>query len=156
MAVGKEIKEHFSFKSFGSVQRYLKYLKEAGLLEADWNARRGIPVVEEESDSTRAVQIVHDEYSSEIPLLGLVAAGNPIEAIENPTETTFVPKHFLDQKSRHFALSVRGDSLIEDGILEEDIVIIRQQEQAKHEEDVIEPFGDDVRNALNQPAPKLR
>lgn len=124
----KEIKEHFGLKSFGSVQRYLKYLKEAELLASDWNARRGIqindPQIEEHSQSL-------DPHSLELPLLGLVAAGNPIEAIENPTETTVVPKHFVKPQHRHFALTVQGDSMIEDGILEDDIVVIRESSTAK-------------------------
>ena len=72
----QEIKDHFGFKSFGSVQRYIKYLVNAGLLICDLNARRGLKVAYSESKER------------EIPLLGDVAAGNPIEAIENPEPLT--------------------------------------------------------------------
>ncbi len=135
----KEIKEHFGFKSFGSVQRYLKYLREAHLLSTDWNARRGIQVLEDQLNlkASFSPTTTQDSISEELPLLGSVAAGNPIEAIENPTETTFVPKSFLDPKAKHFALTVKGDSMIEDGIIENDTVIIRQQENAQTGQTVV-------------------
>jgi repressor LexA len=122
----KEIKEHFGLKSFGSVQRYLKYLVNAGYLECDWNARRGI----RPSKNTQS-------ENNEIPLLGLVAAGNPIEAIENPEETVSVPPQLLKSGSRYFALTVQGESMIEDGILEDDIIICRHQNTANQGQTVV-------------------
>lgn len=126
----KEIKEHFNLKSFGSVQRYLKYLTDAGLLETNWNERRGLQVKDWASDES-------SEPTIELPLLGLVAAGNPIEAIENPTDTINVPVSFIKSGERHFALRVRGDSMIEDGILEEDIIICKYQQTARLGERVV-------------------
>ncbi len=121
----KEIKDHFGLKSFGSVQRYLKYLVDAGYLEMDWNARRGLKVVSEETDQAEMAKA-----TEEIPLLGLIAAGNPIEALENPSDTIDVPKHMVTGTDRHFALTVRGDSMINAGILEDDIVVCRATNHA--------------------------
>ncbi len=118
----KEIKDHFGLKSFGSVQKYLQYLNKEGLLETQWNQRRSLEIktqTEVESDSDH------------IPLLGLVAAGNPIEAIENPTNTIAVPRHFLKGGFRYFALTVKGDSMIEAGILEGDVIVCRSTKEAR-------------------------
>ena len=122
----KEIKDHFGFKSFGSVQRYIKYLVNAGYLEGDWNARRGLKTVSHQEDYNIA----------DIPLLGKIAAGNPIEAIENPDETISVPINFIRSGHKHFALRIEGDSMIEDGILNEDIVVCKYSQTAEQGETI--------------------
>lgn len=131
----KEILEHFNFKSFGSVQRYLKYLKEEGLLESDWNARRGLKITGSPEASTTATKGSKHEF--EIPLLGLVAAGNPIEAIEQADRHIAAPSHLLRGKGPFFALEVQGDSMINAGILEGDYIICRQQNNANRGEIVV-------------------
>lgn len=129
----KEIKEHFGLKSFGSVQRYLKYLIEAGHLESDWNARRGLKPVE-----NPGVKASAPSNSLSVPLLGDVAAGNPIEAIEKADEHIQVPFELLPKNTASlFALRVRGDSMIEDGILENDVIICRQQKDARQGQTVV-------------------
>ncbi len=127
----REIKEHFGLKSYGSVQRYLKYLKDADLLSTDWNAKRGLTLTESEKTDQGA------SFESEIPLLGDVAAGNPIEALENPTENIMVPTHLLNPGSQHFALRVRGDSMIEDGILDGDLAILKHVQNAHAGETIV-------------------
>lgn len=136
----REIKDHFGLKSFGSVQRYLKYLKDAGLLANDWNAKRGITLVDEsepqaQTPSQTQGSSPYQEY--EIPLLGDVAAGNPIEALENPTEHLSVPPNLIKKAGQHFALRVQGESMIEDGILDGDYAIIRAENQAKAGQTVV-------------------
>ena len=126
----REIKEHFGLKSYGSVQRYLKYLKDAGLLEQDWNSKRGLKLL-----TPQSTQDHYDILS--IPLLGSVAAGDPIEAIENPDEMLEVPRYLINSHHRHFALSVSGDSMIEDGILNGDVAICKQQESASTGETIV-------------------
>ncbi len=125
-----EIKEHFGLKSLGSVQKYLQYLNKEGLLESHWNQRRGVEI--------KTQQKAHEvEDSDQIPLLGLVAAGNPIEAIENPTTTIAVPRHFLKGGFRYFALTVKGDSMIEAGILEGDVIVCRSTKEARNGQIVV-------------------
>lgn len=119
----KEIQEHFSFKSLGSVQDYIKYLTNGGYLVNDSHSVRGL--------MPAAVQ----QNSEEIPLLGNIAAGVPIEAIEN-TDMISVPTHMLG-KGKYYALKVKGESMIEDGILNGDIAIIKHQSQADNGQIVV-------------------
>lgn len=137
----REIKEHFGLKSYGSVQRYLKYLKDAGHLTTDWNAKRGLTLIKEESSSIkttkRSTTIIDNPYETEIPLLGDVAAGNPIEALENPTESIMVPNSMMKRSGKHFALRIQGDSMIEDGILDGDIVVIQSAQSANTGQTVV-------------------
>mgnify|MGYP001472396594 CR=1 FL=1 len=118
----REIKEKFQLKSFGSVQRYLKYLINAGELENNWNARRGLKAPIASNNSSQ-------EY--EIPVLGSIAAGQPIEAIETPDETVTLPSHLRSGSGPHFALKVKGDSMIEAGILDQDLAIIKSSNSAR-------------------------
>ena len=130
----REIKDHFGLRSFGSVQRYIKYLQEQGMLESDWNERRGLrPKQQEAGDNIlnlNKASVSSNEI--EIPLLGDIAAGNPIEAIENPTETLNIPTWMMPKKNgRYFALRVQGDSMIEDGIHDGDYAILRYETTAQ-------------------------
>lgn len=129
----KEIKEHFNLKSYGSVQKYLKYLTDAEYIRTDWNARRGIePIFETHND------LDHKGSSTiNLPLLGNVAAGNPIEAIENPLDEISVPKAMLKGQGRFYALKVQGESMIEDGILDLDILLCRYTMEAQSGETVV-------------------
>ena len=114
-----EIQEHFGFKSLGSVQDYIKYLKNAGYLESDTNSVRGLNPVDPTQDQTS------DARTIEIPLHGRVAAGNPIEAYEG-NEMVDIPASMIGQ-GQHYALTVCGESMIEDGILDGDLIIIKKQ-----------------------------
>ena len=122
----KEIKEHFGFKSFGSVQRYIKYLVNANYLYRDWNARQGLKILKDDNNPV-----------TEIPLFGDVAAGIPIEAIENPTETINVPEYMLRAPHRYYALTVQGSSMIDDHILDGDIIVCKWQQQATRGQTVV-------------------
>ena len=125
-----EIKDHFGLKSLGSVQKYLQYLNKEGLLESHWNQRRGVEVKSHQQNDS-------ESDSELIPLLGLVAAGNPIEAIENPINTIAVPRHFLKGAFRYFALTVKGESMIDAGILEGDIIVCRSTKEARNGQIVV-------------------
>ncbi len=137
----REIKDHFGFKSFGSVQAYLKYLMSAGYLETDWNARRGITLAsnEETNKTVRPSLDVQD-----IPWLGDIAAGIPIEAIENPSETIQIPKSMMTKDGQYFALSVVGESMIEAGILDGDLIVCRHQTSADNGQVVIALVDDEA------------
>ncbi len=120
-----EIKDHFQFKSLGSVQDYIRYLKSSGHLENDPNSVRGL----------RPTETSDQNNSIEIPLFGNVAAGKPIEALEGH-ETIEIPAHMI-QSGKHYALTVQGESMIEDGILDGDTIIVKEQINAFNGQTVV-------------------
>ena len=78
-----------------------------------------------------------NENIIEVPLLGDVAAGNPIEAIENPNEFFNLPSYLVPQNTEVFTLKVHGESMINAGILNDDIVIVKKQKNANNGEIVV-------------------
>jgi repressor LexA len=120
----REIGLAFDIKSPNGVMCHLKALEKKGLIH-----REGF--------SARAIQLVDHPLSAaaELPLLGKVAAGAPIAAVENLDERLNLSDLFVGDK--HFALLVRGQSMIEDHIDDGDYVIIRQQETANVGERVV-------------------
>ena len=81
--------------------------------------------------------IKKDDNVIEVPLLGRVAAGNPIEAIENPDELFSLPKELVPNNTEVFTLLVNGESMINAGILDKDIVIVKRQKDANNGEIVV-------------------
>lgn len=128
-----EIKEHFGFKSLGSVQDYIKYLKNSGHLTNDPNSVRGLKPAQEETTDSSVVAI---------PLHGKVAAGNPIEAMEGH-ENVEIPAYMVGT-GNHFALTVSGESMIEDGILDGDIIIIKEKQHASNGETVVATINNEA------------
>jgi repressor LexA len=138
----QEIARHFQFKSLGTVQNYLVRLERQGVLHKTWNARRGMQALESRTPSPQPhkrsahAPLVH--VASEtvpLPLVGRVAAGRPIEAVA-ADETIDVPAYMVRTRNS-FVLKVVGDSMIDDGILDGDWVIIRKQEQAENGQTVV-------------------
>lgn len=124
-----EIKEFFGFKSLGSVQDYIRYLKNAGCIENDINSVRGLTPNLPDQKPQNVINHL------DIPMHGKVAAGNPIEAIEG-TETISVPSHMIGRGS-HYALTISGCSMIEDGILDGDVIIVKEQSSAQNGDTVV-------------------
>jgi repressor LexA len=120
-----EIGRHFHMTSSASVHSILSALEREGLIKRIPNVSRGIEVVQQESAGS--------DY--EIPLLGLVAAGQPIEAILSH-ETVQAPKNMVG-RGRMFALRVRGDSMIEENIQDNDIIIVSSQDTAENGQMVV-------------------
>ncbi|APG25750.1 transcriptional repressor LexA [Syntrophotalea acetylenica] len=119
----QEIARAFGFRSLGTVQNYLVRLQREGLLDRDWNARRGLQL--------RAAE----ERGLKLPLAGTVAAGKPIEAIETPGSIEVPPS--MVGAGEHFVLRVAGDSMIGDGIIDGDYVVVRKQATAEHGQTVV-------------------
>ncbi len=129
-----EIKENFGFKSLGSVQDYIRYLKNSGHLQNDPNSVRGLRPVEIESSGERLI---------DIPLHGNVAAGNPIEALEG-IETIGIPPSLVGTSGNHFALTVSGESMIDDGILDGDVIIIKEKHQANNGDTIVATINNEA------------
>jgi len=123
-----EIGKEFQMSSPASVHSILSALERAGLIKRIPNVSRGIEVVKVDPQENDG-----DEF--EIPLLGRVAAGQPIEAILSH-ETVSAPKG-LTGRGRMFALRVRGDSMIEENIQDNDIIIVSSQQTAENGQMVV-------------------
>lgn len=120
-----EIGKEFGLSSSASAHHVVSILEREGLIRRIPNVSRGIELIEEES--------VEDSY--EIPLLGIVAAGEPIEAVLN-YETVSIPRDML-RPGRMFALRVRGDSMIDEQIREDDFIILKSQQTAESGQTVV-------------------
>ncbi|HEY5885238.1 MAG TPA: transcriptional repressor LexA [Pyrinomonadaceae bacterium] len=120
-----EIGKQFQMSSPASVHSILSTLEREQLIKRIPNVSRGIELVPQESDSEE----------NEVPLLGQVAAGQPIEAILSH-ETVSVPQNMLG-RGRMFALRVRGDSMIDENIQDNDIIVVSSQETAENGQVVV-------------------
>jgi repressor LexA len=120
-----EIGREFGMSSSASVHNVVSILEREGLIRRIPNVSRGIDLVKDEPA----------EESYEIPLLGVVAAGEPIEAVLN-YEMVSIPRDMLSQ-GRMFALRVRGDSMIDEQIREDDFIILQSQPTAENGQTVV-------------------
>ncbi|MEL7059764.1 MAG: transcriptional repressor LexA [Acidobacteriota bacterium] len=126
----REIRDEFGYSSFGTVYKHLKLLQEKGYLHRDWNQKRGLELL-------RTVTTPQMTSESEVPFLGLIAAGQPIEALPGP-EQLVVPHHLFDgSPANHYVLRVSGESMIDEGIHDGDYVIVQRREQARAGEMVV-------------------
>ncbi|MBR5236516.1 MAG: transcriptional repressor LexA [Clostridia bacterium] len=133
----REICTAVGLSSPSTVHTYLKKLEDKGLLVKDGSKTRAIRLVETEAE--RMAEPVA-EYLS-VPVVGSVAAGQPILAQENVTDTFPLPMVFAHNKNV-FMLKVKGDSMIEAGILSGDYVIVEQQETARNGDIVVALLDD--------------
>jgi SOS regulatory protein LexA len=122
----EETRRHFRLSSIATIHQHIETLREKGYLKKIENQPRSI-----ELNKKRRIS---DLIS--IPLLGTIAAGEPIEAIEDK-ETIEVPKSQLSKSGEHFALRVSGDSMIDEGIFNGDTIVIRKQPTAENGETVV-------------------
>jgi repressor LexA len=119
----REIREQFGLSSFGTVQKHLKRLEEKKALTRDWNKSRSLAPAE------------MAPAAASLPLLGLVAAGLPIEPFPHE-ESIEVPSALLG-KGEHFVLRVRGDSMVEDGIRDGDYIVVARRQTAENGQTVV-------------------
>ena len=131
----REICDHFGFSSYGTVYKHLSLLEKKGLIRRDWNQKRGVELIEKPaSEPAPGVR--------ELPLFGTIAAGLPLE-VQQSDETIAVPER-LTSRGDNFVLKVRGDSMMDDGILDGDYVIIARREQAQNGEMVVANVNGEV------------
>jgi repressor LexA len=119
-----EIGRHFGLSSSASVHHIVSILEREGLIRRIPNVSRGIELVKDGAN---------ENY--ELPLLGVVAAGQPIEAVLD-YETVCIPRDMLRQ-GRMFALRVRGDSMIDEQIRDDDFIILQSQQTAESGQTVV-------------------
>lgn len=154
----QEIKDHFGFASFNSVQNYLKQLVNKGYLLIANNQKRSIQVLHSSKTVQHSVQQMVQtikkptkigspresllltpsgrEEILDIPLLGKVAAGIPLESLDYD-EFIQVPRSMIRNPEKSYALKVKGASMIEDGILDGDIILVQKQQSATNGETIV-------------------
>ncbi len=142
----REICDHFGFSSYGTVYKHLSLLEKKGLIRRDWNQKRGVELVEQEPPSAAPAREGGGSGTGpavrELPLFGYIAAGRPLE-VDTSDETIAVPEH-LTTRGENYVLKVRGDSMVEDGILDGDLVIIARRDDAHNGEMVVANVSGEV------------
>jgi len=132
----REICEEFGFSSYGTVHKHLKLLESKGYLRRHWNQKRGVELSSQVSESEPSL--------SRLPFFGRIAAGRPIEAVAGDESVT-VPEHLLGAVPEdHFVLKVVGDSMIEEGIHDGDLVVVSRRDEAGVGEMVVALVGDEA------------
>jgi repressor LexA len=128
----REIGTHFGIRSTNGVNDHLRALEKKGYLQReDLKSRALRPVMASGKPREAPTDIV------EVPLLGRVAAGVPLLAVENVNETVRVDRFFIGQTREVFALRVKGESMIEDGIFDGDYIFVRKQLTASRGDTVV-------------------
>ncbi len=125
----EELRRKFRLASVSTAHYYIKKLQEAGQLKKSFN-------------QPRAVSTVEKKQTIEIPIVGVIAAGQPIEAIEVRDETITITRDEVSKQGKHYALRVQGNSMIDDGIFDGDVVVIRKQETADNGQTVVAIIDD--------------
>lgn len=149
-----EMKEALDLKSKSGIHRLITALEERGFIRRLAHRARAIEIVKLPEAMDRAgftprviegdrpakpkdALPVEPVHALELPVMGRIAAGVPIEAIQEVSHHVAVPGSMLSGKGQHYALEVRGDSMIEAGINDGDIVVIREQSTAENGDIVV-------------------
>ncbi len=125
----QEIADSMGLSSLATVHEHLKSLEKKGVIKRYDGAVRGIEIVDNSVNANLS--------AVELPLIGYIAAGEPIEAIENEMSTVMVSPDMVSKSKRCFVLQVRGTSMIDEGIMDGDYVVLKQQETAENGQIVV-------------------
>lgn len=124
-----EIAKKLGVKSLATVHEHLETLEKKGLIKRSSGLVRGLEIVDK-----KVGQLVK---GIELPLLGFIAAGLPIEPYTDPNATFAVAENMISQSKKSYVLQVRGDSMVEDGILDGDFVVVEETNKANNGDIVV-------------------
>ena len=119
-----EMKDSLSIKSKSGIYKLLSSLEDKGYIKKTPHKARAIELNDFRQNSI-------ETNKTNLPFLGRIAAGNPIEAITGSFEQISVPNYLINNKKEHFTLEVNGDSMIDEGIYDGDIVVITKTNLAE-------------------------
>jgi len=150
----REICSAVGFKSTSTVHGYLQRLQENGMIQKDPTKPRALRVISRNSNPLQKPKAPLNNMSSrksyyvekeliDVPLVGKVTAGQPILAVENIEDTYPLPAELI-KASNVFMLRVKGDSMIEAGILNNDLVLVKQQPTAENGDIVVALIEDEA------------
>ncbi len=123
----REIGERFDLSSPATVHVHIENLKEKGFLKTSFNEARSIELVRGGINMAQAI---------ELPLVGLITAGEPIEAIEEK-EAMAVPGNMIKDGADSFVLRVKGDSMVDEGILSGDFIVAERSKPPRNGDIVV-------------------
>ncbi|WP_415184646.1 transcriptional repressor LexA [Phaeovulum sp.] len=149
-----EMKEALDLRSKSGIHRLITALEERGFIRRLAHRARAIEIVKlpdamerpgfsprviagDRTDPPKGALPVETVYAMELPVMGRIAAGVPIEAISEVSHHVSVPSTMLSGRGEHYALEVKGDSMIDAGINDGDIVVIREQTTAENGDIVV-------------------
>lgn len=127
----REIGADLNISSPATVHAHLEHLVEKGFIKKDDSKNRAIELLCENEFEIKNEEVI------KVPLLGKITAGNPIEAIQNPDEYFELPAYLIPKNEEVFTLKVSGDSMINVGIFDGDIVIVERRNTAQNGEIVV-------------------
>lgn len=119
----EEIKKHLRLSSVSTAHYHVQALQDMGYLQ-------------KENNQPRALDVFSEQKLVQIPLLGIIAAGQPIEAVEDK-ENIAVPQNKVKSGNTYFALKVSGNSMIDENIYDDDVVIVKKQTTAENGQKIV-------------------
>ena len=125
----EEMKNAVKLKSKSGIHRLIMSLEQRGFIKRLKHRARAMEIIKSFNNNFKQTVGINREFNNNsisIPLLGSIAAGNPIEGIENPNEIIDVPSSFITKNNHYFGLKVNGLSMIENGIYDGDIAVIKK------------------------------
>ncbi len=140
----REIGKKFQISSTFGVKRHLDALEKKGYLHVESNASRGLSLIKEDTGIADLAAALKNEVFSKIPVVGRVAAGSPILAMENIEGSVIIDPTFIKNAEDAFALRVRGDSMINAGIFDNDLVIVSPNEKGINGDVIVAMLDDEV------------
>ncbi|WP_173382866.1 MULTISPECIES: transcriptional repressor LexA [unclassified Fibrobacter] len=143
----REIGNHFEISSTNGVRSILAALIKKGYLNRAPRLSRGIEIVDTDGSAAETAP----SNTIEIPIVGRVAAGTPILAVQNLEGTVTIDRDFLACRSDVFALRVKGDSMINAGIFDGDLIFARQQKTAERGEIIVAQVDNEATVKYYQP-----
>jgi repressor LexA len=129
-----EIAENFGLSSLATVHEHLAVLEKKGMIRRYRGAVRGIEVLDTEKKQVR-------DGSVELPVMGYIACGEPIEPYNDPSATLMVNSPLVKAGDKSYVLQAKGDSMMDDGILSGDFVVVKEQSEAKNGDIVVAVLG---------------
>ncbi len=142
----REIGKAVGLRSTATVHGYLNKLEEKGYIKREQQKGRTLKLLKgglDEKKSPTQKEVYSGKEMVEVPVVGKITAGAPILAVENITDTFPIPIDFVGN-SESFMLTVRGESMIEAGILDGDYILVRKQNTAENGEIVVALIGDEA------------
>ncbi|WP_050526351.1 transcriptional repressor LexA [Pseudorhodobacter aquimaris] len=161
-----EMKVALDLRSKSGIHRLITALEERGFIRRLAHRARAIEIVKlpeamdrpgfsprvitgDRPEQPKAAMPVEAVYAVDLPVMGRIAAGVPIEAIQDISHHVSVPGSMVSGKGQHYALEVKGDSMIEAGINDGDIVVIQEQSTAENG-DIVVALVDDAEATLKR------